>query len=195
MKQIAIKTIFENWLGACIHGPIGDHVLDTMVARTDSSMVDEKTQLQWLNSSDWNKVRAYTGRWYQSASMRLIAEAPDDIVKQYLLYCVPLDAGHQEVLVKRDINNGSDLSWYYFVVYSACETVQELLRRHDILLLSNPRPQRLWFCVLLRNYVWPLISEQALSAETEELLLPHLNETVDCPLADISAKVALWLKL
>lgn len=195
MKKNMEKTIFESWLGACMHGPIGDHVLEEMALNADISMVDEETQLSWFDNEDWEAVRTYKGRWYKSASLRLLDEAPCDVVKQYLLICVPLDEIHQEILVKRDIRDGSDLSWNYFVAFSACESVQKLIREHDIKLKINPRTNRLWFCVMLRNYVWPLISEQAMSAETEKLLLPYLTESVRCPWEDLPAKISKWLKL
>ncbi len=138
-------NLFVMWLIACMHGRIGDHVLEEMACDSPIPIPPEEVQLAWFDNEDWDVVRAYHGRWYKSASLRLIREAPEDIVKFYVFYCSPLDEEKQIALAQRDIDNKSHLAGEYFAYYRACPQAQKLIKEYDA---------ELWHRVLMVNYGW-----------------------------------------
>lgn len=144
--------VFEQWLTACMHGRIGDHVLQEMACSPPIPIPDEKVQLSWFDNQDWDAVRAYHGRWYKSASLRLINEAPDDVVKFYCFYCAPLDEAKQVALIKRDIACSNHLAVEYFAYYHACKAARQLI--HDQARQGDEYFTHLWHRVLMVYYGW-----------------------------------------
>ena len=142
--MLTAKEAFQSWLGACMHGQVGDHFKE-MAGNIITPIEDEKIQLSWFDNSDWDALRAYKGKLYKSASYALICEAPEDIVKRYLYYCAPISDEMQIALVKRDIYNETNLSRDYFQAFHACEAAQKLIKDYD----SN-----LWQRVIVVNYGW-----------------------------------------
>jgi len=138
------KEAFYGWLGACMHGSVGDHIKE-MAGNVMTPIIDEKIQLSWFDDFNWNALRSYKERLYKSASYALICEAPDDIVKNYLYYCAPISEAQQIALIKRDIREQTHLSRDYFSIFRACEATQKLIKDYDA---------QLWQRAIVVNYGW-----------------------------------------
>ncbi len=175
--MLTSKEAFNSWLGACMHGCVGDHI-NEMAGNTTAPIVDEKIQLSWFDNSDWNALRSYKGRFYKSASYALICEAPEDIVKNYLYYCAPISDGQQIALIKRDIRNQTYLSWEYFKAFRACETAQRLIRDYD---------SQLWQRVVIVNYGWEWEFEKKFGSlhNWQQKLQAHYDKLTTCEFEDI----------
>lgn len=177
--------IFETWLNACMHGPIGDHFLQEMACAPQVSIPDEQVQLSWFDTANWDAVRAYHGRWYKSASLRLINEAPEDVVKLYCLYCTPLDEEKQVALIKRDIACSTHLAEEYFGYYHACQAARQLI--HNQAQTGDEYFVHLWHRVLKVYYGWGWEFEQKFGtlAKWQQKLKSHFDELTVCSFDDI----------
>ena len=175
--MLSAKEAFKSWLGACMHGQVGDHFKE-MAGNIITPIVDEKIQLSWFDNSDWDALRAYKGKFYKSASYALICEAPEDIVKNYLYYYAPISEGEQIALIKRDIRNQTYLSREYFMAFRACETAQKLIRDYD---------SKLWQRVVIVNYGWDWEFERKFGslAKWHQKLSNHLHELNTCEFEEI----------
>lgn len=172
-----MKKLFEEWLGTCMHGPIGDHMI-SILGNTSVEIVPEPEQLRWFAEKNWDAVRKYKGRLYKSASKCLIEKAPEDIVERYLLYCTPLREELQLSLINRDIEENSSLSKKYFYSFSATEDEQELIRAN--------LPE-LWPQVVIVNYGWLWKYEQKHGslANWQKKLSENLHLLENCPISEI----------
>lgn len=161
-----------------MHGRIGDHVLEEMAVGPPIPIPDEKVQLSWFDNSDWDSVRSYDGRWYKSASLRLIKEAPEDVVKKYVVFCAPLDEVKQVALVQRDICNRTHLAGEYFRYYRACKAAQKLIKDYDV---------ELWHRVLVVNYGWEWEFEKKFGTLGiwQQKLKSHFDELTACKFDDV----------
>ena len=177
------NTTFIRWLYACMHYNVGDHTLKEMAADPPIPIPDEATQLSWFDNQDWDAVRGYHGRWYQSASLRLIKEAPEDVVTFYVYYCAPLDEQRQIALAQRDIDDKSHLAGEYFRYYYACPEAQKLIKGYDA---------QLWHRVLMVNYGWEWEFEQKHGslAIWQQKLRAHFDELTSCSFEEIPELLA-----
>ncbi len=177
MKNENIQQVFESWLGNCMHGSIGDHVTE-MAGNFQAQPVDESIQLSWFDNKDWTAVRQYNGVWYKTASLRLIKEAPADVVLNYLFYCSPIDTEKQIALIERDIREKTHLSRNYFHIFCACPQAQKQIMKYD---------KDLWLKVLYRNYAWDWKYEKMFgsTAKAKEKIFTHFEELSNCNFEEI----------
>ena len=174
-----VKKVFENWLNACMNGSIGDHLLE-LADKPPVQMPEEEIQLSWFDNQDWETVRAYKGRWYKSASLRLIKEAPEEVVKFYVFYCSPIDEQKQLALIERDIACRSHLAMEYFPYYHACDKVRELI--HKQAQKGDDYFIHLWHRVLMVYYGWEWKFEKRFNtlAVWQAKLKSHYEELTVC---------------
>ena len=179
------RQVFENWMMACMHGRIGDHVLEEMACNPPILIPDEEVQLSWFDNQNWDVIRAYHGRWYKSASLRIIKEAPDDIVKFYVFYCAPLDEAKQTALIERDVCQSTHLAEEYFTYYHACLAARCLI--HKAAQGKNEYFVRLWQRVLMVCYGWEWEFEKKFLNLSiwQQKLKAHYDELTYCKFEEV----------
>lgn len=176
--MLSTKEVFYNWLGSCWHGGVGVH-LEELAGNDIPPIIDEEIQHSWFDKADWDAVRAYKGIFYKSVSYRLICEAPEDIVKVYLNYAIPITEQQQIALILRDIRNQTFLSRNYFGVFRACKTAQKLIRDYDSFL---------WRQAIMVNYGWEWEFEQKFGslANWQKKLKENYNKLTTCNFEELS---------
>lgn len=138
-------SILMNWLDACINGEVGQHFRLLGINADMSDLADERQQLKWIKSKDWNKVASYGHIWKGKAAVEFLKKAPEGLVKEYLFYSI-LNEEQQIALIKRDIKNRRrDLIYEYFHFYFASPKAQKLIQQYD---------RELWKEVIMQNYGW-----------------------------------------